>query len=82
LDNKVKEPPIINLDFNNNISFTNGRYRFANLRDNNVINIPVLINQMKDFKKQGLIQDNSKTKSKPNTKISAGKNKTKRNKNK
>ena len=81
LNEKVKNPPEIHLDINNNIVFINGRHRFANLRDNNVINIPVIIfkKEIPKFKKLGLIKQNSKSKSN-NTKLGGRKNKTKRNK--
>ena len=82
LQKKVKEPPIIHLDINNNIRFTNGRHRFANLRDNNVTAIPVLINQKKEFEKLCLINNNNNSKTKSKYTSKGGRKKTRRNKTK
>lgn len=47
---KVNVPPYIYIDDNGNVDFYNGRNRFANLRNANVLEMPFVI-EKKDYKK-------------------------------
>jgi len=47
---KVTVPPYIYIDDNGNVDFYNGRNRFANLRNANVLEMPFVI-EKKDYKK-------------------------------
>lgn len=60
LNGKVEEPPIIGFDTSDQLTFQNGRHRFANLRDSGVKSMPILIyKEDKDkFIEKGLVKPN------------------------
>ena len=60
LNGKVEEPPFIGFDMSDNLTFENGRHRFANLRDSGVKTIPILIyeDERDKFGEKGLVLPN------------------------